>query len=585
MITHLNIKGLAIIENLEIDFSSGFNVITGETGAGKSILILALHFLTGSKVSSDVVRSGGETASVAGEFLVRSNHPSVAALRELGIEVELEGTDAIILIRRQLSSKGRSQAWINDVAVSSLSLKEIGMGLIDIFAQHENQRLMNPQEHIRYLDQFSSSPKELREVHTQYHSCEAIITEMDAIINRVASSQRDRDYLTYRLEELKKFHPTIKDYQTIGALCESADKVSAEREILSEAVAYLETGDSNSVSSLLWALSKTLGKLGEPNEKIRARAESVAAELEDLHFTLTQRLAAFDVDESSLEEASGRQFGYQELFRKHNVKTVDELVEAFHSLEEGLGALESAKEKITDGINRLIVAVAELEKASKKLTDVRKKTAAILKKKVETEIHELSMVGARFDFEWVKIDRNITELSLSGVDSKLHVAYEKIANTLKCMGPSGAEKVHFLLSSNPGEPTLPLVKSASGGELSRIMLAIKKTLAADAETCVLVFDEIDTGISGSVADVVGRKMRELAAHFQVICISHLPQVAVYADTHCLVRKQGKKNRTETEIIRLSIEDSAKEIARLLSGRDVSPSSLAHAKNLMAQART
>lgn len=584
MITHLNIKGLAIIENLEIDFSSGFNVITGETGAGKSILILALHFLTGSKVSSDVVRGGAETASVAGEFLVRSNHPSVAALRELGIEVELEGTDAIILIRRQLSSKGRSQAWINDVAVSSLSLKEIGMGLIDIFAQHENQRLMNPQEHIRYLDQFSSSPKELRGVHTQYQSCEAIIAEMGAIIDRVASSQRDRDYLTYRLEELKKFQPTIKDYQTIGALCESADKVSSEREILTEAISYLETGDSNSVSSLLWALSKTLGKLEEPSEKIKARAESVAAELEDLHFTLTQRLAAFDVDESSLEEARGRQFGYQELCRKHNVKTVDELVAALHFLEEGLGALDSAKEKIQDGINRLIVAVGELEKASKKLTDLRKKTAAVLKKKVETEIHELSMVGAKFDFEWVKIDRNITELSLSGVDSKLHLAFEKIANTLKCMGPSGSEKVHFLLSSNPGEPMLPLVKSASGGELSRIMLAIKKTLAADAETCVLVFDEIDTGISGSVADVVGRKMRELAAHFQVICISHLPQVAVYADTHCLVKKQGNKNRTETQIIRLSIEDSAREIARLLSGKDVSPSSLAHAKNLMAQAR-
>ncbi len=584
MITHLNIKGLAIIENLEIDFSSGFNVITGETGAGKSILILALHFLTGSKVSSDVVRGGAETASVAGEFLVRSNHPSVGALRELGIEVELEGTDAIILIRRQLSSKGRSQAWINDVAVSSLSLKEIGMGLIDIFAQHENQRLMNPQEHIRYLDQFSSSPKELRGVHTQYQSCEAIIAEIAAIIDRVASSQRDRDYLTYRLEELKKFQPNIKDYQTIAALCESADKVSSEREILTEAISYLETGDSNSVSSLLWALSKTLGKLEEPSEKIKARAESVAAELEDLHFTLTQRLAAFDVDESSLEEASGRQFGYQELCRKHNVKTVDELVEAFHFLEEGLGALESAKEKIQDGIDRLIVAVAELEKASKKLTDLRKKTAAVLKKKVETEIHELSMVGARFDFEWVKIDRNITGLSLSGIDSKLHVASEKIANTLKCMVPSGTEKVHFLLSSNPGEPMLPLVKSASGGELSRIMLAIKKTLAADAETCVLVFDEIDTGISGSVADVVGRKMRELAAHFQVICISHLPQVAVYADTHCLVKKQGNRNRTETQIIRLSIEDSAKEIARLLSGKDVSPSSLAHAKNLMAQAR-
>ncbi len=584
MITHLNIKGLAIIENLEIEFSPGFNVITGETGAGKSILILALHFLTGAKVSSDVVRTGAENAVVSGEFLIHKNHPAVLNLQKLGIETEIEGEDSAILIRRQLSAKGRSQAWINDVAVSSQALKEIGHGLVDIFAQHENQRLMHPQEHIRYLDQFANHPKELKAVQIAFQACEATLHEIEVIVKRVASSQRDKDYLEYRLQELKKFTPSCEDFNAINELCESSDKVVAEREVLTHALSLFENGESEGVSSLLWEIAKKLGHLGEGGDLLKERAESVAREVEDIHFTLSSRVSAFDVDESSLEKAQERQFGYQELFRKHAVKSIDELLNIFKSLASDVGTLESAKQTLNDSVDRLKVEIETLEKGSLKLTEIRKKAALSLKKKVEKEIHELSMPGATLDFDWTAIERVGPELSLGSIDDKLHSKFSQTLQGLTKLSPDGAEKVQFLLASNPGEPSLPLVKSASGGELSRIMLALKKTLAADAETCVLVFDEIDTGISGSVADIVGRKMRELALHFQVLCISHLPQVAVYADTHCLVKKQGKKNRTETEIVKLSLEASAKEIARLLSGREVTPSSLSHAKNLMTQAK-
>lgn len=584
MITHLNIKGLAIIENLEIDFSPGFNVITGETGAGKSILILALHFLTGAKVSSDVVRSGAEQATVAGEFLVHEEHPAVAALASLGIETEREGEDAVILIRRQLSAKGRSQAWINDIAVSSQALKEIGHGLVDIFAQHENQRLMHPQEHIRYLDQFSNHPKELKSVQMGYEACENTLAEMEEIVKRVTSSQRDKDYLDYRLQELVKFNPTVNDYHEINELCESSDQVVAEREVLTQALALLENGDSEGVTSVLWDLAKKLGALGDSGEGLKGRVESAAREIEDIHFNLSGRVSSFDIDENSLEEAQERQFGYQELFRKHSVKSIEDLVRIFGELKNDVGTLESAKERVQELLGRLKTEVGNLERVSQKLTEIRKKSSMLLKKKVEKEIHELSMPGARLDFDWTPIERSMDMLGLSAIDKELQDSLVPTSQKLTKLSASGAEKVQFLLASNPGEPSLPLVKSASGGELSRIMLALKKTLAADAETCVLVFDEIDTGISGSTADVVGRKMRELAAHFQVLCISHLPQVAVYADTHCLVRKQGKKNRTETEIIKLSQEDAAKEIARLLSGREVTPSSLSHAKNLMTQAK-
>lgn len=584
MITHLNIKGLAIIENLEIDFSPGFNVITGETGAGKSILILALHFLTGAKVSADVVRSGAESASVAGEFLVHEDHPAVKALIDLGIEMEKVGEDAVILIRRQLSNKGRSQAWINDVAVSSQALKGIGHGLVDIFAQHENQRLMHPSEHIRYLDQFAGQPKELKRVQELYSICEATLSEMETIVQKVATSQRDRDYLDYRLEELKKFEPSREDYAQVTELSESSDKVVSERELLTEAVAYLENSDSEGISSSLWEMAKKLGKLGDSGEALKERVETVAREIEDIHFGLSSRISGFDVDEEAIENARERQFGYQELFRKHAVRNIEELVVVFEKLKSDIVTLQSARETLEELVKRLGDEVADLSKAAVKLTETRKKASQMLKKKVEKEIHELSMPGARLDFEWASVDKGPVELSLAAIDGKLQMKFEKTLEGISHIGPHGSEKVQFLLASNPGEPTLPLVKSASGGELSRIMLALKKTLAADAETCVLVFDEIDTGISGSTADVVGRKMRELAAHFQVLCISHLPQVAVYADTHCLVKKQGKKNRTETEIVKLSQDESAKEIARLLSGREVTPSSLSHAKNLMAQAK-
>lgn len=584
MITQLNIKGLAIIENLAIDFSPGFNVITGETGAGKSILILALHFLTGAKVSADVVRTGAEQATVAGEFLVHEDHPALVALEKLGIASERDGEDAIILIRRQLSAKGRSQAWINDTAVSSQALKEIGHGLVDIFAQHENQRLMHPQEHIRYLDQFSNHPKELKAVQDALEACEATMGDMEQIVKKVVNSNRDKDYLDYRLKELVKFNPALSDYQSVNELCESSDKIVAEREVLTQSLALLENTDSEGVSSVLWELAKKLNGLGESGEELKARVESAAREIEDIHFSLSAKVSTFEIDENSIEDAQERQFGYQELFRKHSVKTIEELLAVFLELKNDVGSLENAKEKIQELLVTLKKQVNVLSVASKKLTESRKKSSLSLKKKVEKEIHELSMPGARLDFEWSPVARAVSDLGLGAIDGALKTHFTPLSQELSMCSSTGSEKVQFLLASNPGEPSLALVKSASGGELSRIMLALKKTLAADAETCVLVFDEIDTGISGSTADVVGRKMRELAGHFQVLCISHLPQVAVYADTHCLVRKQGRKNRTETEIIKLSHDESAKEIARLLSGREVTSTSLNHAKNLIHQAK-
>jgi DNA repair protein RecN (Recombination protein N) len=264
------------------------------------------------------------------------------------------------------------------------------------------------------------------------------------------------------------------------------------------------------------------------------------------------------------------------------VKEIEPLIAERDRLEKDLKSLESVEETLSDQLKSLSETAAALKKEAGVLDAARKKMFSAVKQSVEKELAELAMPGARFHAEWRPASRTLAPLELETFP-KLAQHWEKVRGVLAGVSERGMETPEFLLASNPGEAILPLVRIASGGELSRIMLALKKALAADAETCVLVFDEIDSGISGRVADVVGKKMRELSQNFQVICISHLPQVAVYSDAHFLVEKGGKNERTETNIVRLSEEESAEEIARLLSGAKVTAASLTNAKTLIATA--
>jgi len=594
VITQLRIEGLAIIDSLEIEFSPGLNIITGETGAGKSILIRALHFVFGSRFGTEVIRNGFEAANVAAEFELPSGHSAVAVLEKLGLHSGGEGRVSV-LVRRQLTQKGKSQGWINDTPVTATTLKEVGVHLIDIFAQHENQRLLDPAKHVHYLDLFLKDSGVLEKLRTAFDACDETISKLSSLSEMFKKADRDADYLAFRLEELKTFEPSVDEYQQTREYCLLAEKGQALREVLGQARLCLD-GDSDSGAgavSLLGDLARVLAKvrldgdfeqLGENVSALKARADVLAVEASDLGFDFEKLFEKVEVDESLLEEKQARLYAYQNLFRKHGVQTAEALIGEQTSLEEQLGSEQKRKDEILELTATLASQTRALWEASQLLSMARMSAANVVQSSVQSELRELVMSGAVFETEFGSVRRSLPTLDFQQMAPEALPRLEKSYEQLMQVSRSGAERVQFLMATNPGEAVLPLAQIASGGEVSRVMLALKKALVADAETCVLVFDEIDTGISGRVADVVGRKMRELAESVQVICISHLPQVAVYADAHFLVDKRGAAGRTSSTIVHLSPDESAKEIARLLSGDEVSTDSLANAKSLMARAR-
>ncbi len=588
LLTQLNIQGLAIIDTLSIEFSPGFNVITGETGAGKSILIKALGLLLGAKASAETVRRGREQASVTGLFEAPSGHRCAKVLEQYGIPVELEGDHFDILVRRTVNSKGRSLAWINDVPVTAHVLKELAGSLIDVFGQHENLRLLDSSQHTAYVDQFLKDKTIVSQYGDAYASSHALVRELSAMIEDFRAKRRDADYLTFRCDELNKFAASREDYDQTFALCQRSGHQLTLVSGLEGVQACLDQGAGGEPAGKpLWEAGRLLSRLEATLPDLKELADeatSLASRVDELSFQVGKALSGMEVDENDLEAAQERLSGYQDLFRKLAVQDIDGLLVEQDRLLSELSFLESAAVEVKTRLKTLGVNVETLKALGGKLTKARTKAKDLVQQRIEAELHELAMPGATIGIEFSKPSRILPALDVALFGAEAEGLWAGAAEALLALGENGAEKVQFLLSANPGEALMPLQKIASGGEVSRVMLALKKALAAGADTCILVFDEIDTGISGRVADVVGRKMQELSDSFQVICISHLAQVAAFADTHFLVHKFGRDQRTESTISQLTTKSSEEEIARLLSGEEVTTSSLANARALVKKAK-
>ncbi|NDC23625.1 MAG: hypothetical protein EBZ49_05775, partial [Proteobacteria bacterium] len=433
-------------------------------------------------------------------------------------------------------------------------------------------------------------PKLVQEFKAIYKTCYDLIKEISRNLEGFNSRSKDSDYRLFRLDELDKFNPSVADFDKVTQQAESSASALELKEGLSQLLSALENEES-SVNSVLWGVAKGLSRLEEKASgpaltELHGRAETLARGIDELNYEISRLLSSVDVDEESIEEAQKRVFDYQELFRKHGVKDIGALLSEYERLKTECLSQEEATIKFKADLDKAFQLSKQVRSAAETLSKHRMKAGERIKKTVEKELSELAMAGAKFDICWEDCDGLKAGLDFASFkSSQLDSLSRSIDETWTGMGTEGFERAEFMLASNPGEPVLPLLKVASGGELSRIMLALKKALVADADTCVLVFDEIDTGISGRIADVVGKKMYELSRDFQVLCISHLPQVAVYADTHFLVKKEAKGVRTESRIIPLTSEESASEIARLLSGSEVSKSSLANAKNLIQKAKS
>lgn len=590
MLTQLTIKGLAIIESLSIEFSNQLNVITGETGAGKSILIKALGLVTGSKASADVVRKGFDAAQVTASFHLPKAHKACDVLLELGLPYGLEGAGEDLIIRRQISAKGRSQVWVNDTPVSLSTLKLLGEALIDIFAQHENHRLLDPHLHLHYLDKFLARGDVLEVYEQAYDESQKQLKEIYALTERYQQRARERDYLSFRLKELQKLDPSQSDFDELSAYCERAGRAYEETKIIDESQQILDSGfQDKPISQALREIIKRLEKMSHPNSgsvisEIVSTARDVEAQLNDMSYSLGKLMSELDIDESQLDQWQERLGAYKDLCRKMSVQDVHSLLAERDRLEEEIGFLESAESELIERLAKLAKQCRILSKFAAQLSQERADAFQKIQSSIRNELEQLDMKGAILDAEFLPVQQTLASLDLNDFDQKVKDLWAEIAERLTRLNRFGSEKVQFLLAANPGEPAKPLAKVASGGELSRIMLGIKKVLSVGADTCVMVFDEIDTGISGKTANIVGAKLRDFAKTFQVICISHLAQVAAFGDSHFKVEKSLNMGRTESRIYRLDPQQSAEEIARLLSGEEITVPSLAHAKQLIEKAR-
>ena len=584
MLTHLSIQGLAIIESLAIEFTTGFNVITGETGAGKSILIKALSLLLGGKASPESVRRGAEHATVSGRFLIRAEHPALKLLSQWGVVPEEDGEHFGVIIRRVVSAKGRSAAWVNELPVTTGALKELASSLIDVFGQHDSHRLLDGHHHTACLDQFVESKSLVRSLHDSYGEASATMQKLRLFVEEASGKGRDVDYVAFRLSELTDFAPTADDYTDVKSLTERAKLAGGISMALRKSQELMEDASGDSVARRLREISRALtqAKSSELDE-LAELAGRVAAEVDDLSFALGRASDNLEISEDDVDKAESRIAGYQALFRKHSAKSAEELSEAWKTLREQVLALENASAHVVKLLGELAAQVKKVMDVSVKLAAARRTAASVVAGRVERELSDLAMPSAKFSVEFSQVSRMVPPIDLAPFGESAVESWSEILDDWTSVGEVGSEKAEFYLAANKGEASLPLSKVASGGEVSRIMLALKKALVVGAETCVLVFDEIDAGISGRVADIVGQKIAELSGYCQIICISHLPQVAAYADRHYIVKKIEGKDRTASTITPLSNTERLEEIARLLSGDKVTKASMDHAESLVAEA--
>ncbi|MFA0742886.1 MAG: hypothetical protein DFNUSKGM_003019 [Candidatus Fervidibacter sacchari] len=563
MLTELLIRNLAIIDEVQVPFQPGFNVLTGETGAGKSIIIHAINFLVGGRGDIDLIRTGAETLLVEAVFDL-TNCPQVkTVLEEVGIETE----DDTLILSRELSRAGKSRCRINGRAATIAMLKQIGKSLIDIHGQHEHQSLLDPTNHLCFLDAFGG--EELAALKERYYSLYRQLMQVERELAELQQSERERmqrlDLLRYQAEEIDRAN--LREGEEEDLLQERQLLVNAER--ISERVSYAVrclTGERGVLDSLGEAMQslKEIASL-DPNLQSWHDALSQAFDtIQEVGFELERYASRIEFDPERLEEVESRLDLLKRLKRKYG-DSISAILQYRQQIEQELQRLETSEERLETLQREREQLRKELAETAMALSEARQEIARQLERTVQNHLKALMMERARFK---VAIDRLPDPNGL------------QLPEGTFAFGRDGVDQVEFLISTNPGEPLKPLAKIASGGEISRTMLALKASLQRTHEIPVLVFDEIDVGIGGKTAEAVGEKLREVSRYAQVLCVTHLPQIAALADWHLQVEKITEGKRTRVIVTPLEYEERVKELARMLSGRQITQASLQHAQELL-----
>ena len=550
MLSNLYIENIAVIEKTSIDFKKGLNVMTGETGAGKSIVIDSINAVLGNRTSKELIRTGASSAFVSAEF-TNLSEKAIAVIYEAGFELE----DGELLIQREISTTGKNKCRINGRPATVSTLKEIGVQLINIHGQHESYELMSPELHISYIDKLAGLESEIeayQEVYKKYNKLSAELKKAT-----VDESERERkiDLLKYQIDELEDADLRDGEYEELNeqkAVLQNSEKIIEA--IMSSRALMNGDEESSGVLENLQEINSQLSDISEymsEVEPINSRIESAIYELEDCLSELTGLTDLVDTDGGSLDSIEERLDLIYTLGKKYG-STIKEMLDFLDNAKKELNAIVMYDENREALIKECDKAYKEAEKLAKALSEKRRATSSKFADKVCEEMAFLDMPNV-----------------------KLVVVQESCElNSLGC------DNIEFLISTNPGEPPKPISKIASGGELSRMMLAVKNVLSDKDDIDTLIFDEVDTGISGSAAQKVGLKLREVSKSRQVLCVTHLAQIAAMGNSHFKISKSVRDEKTFTKVEELDHEGRKQELARIIGGTEMTKASLDYAEEML-----
>jgi DNA repair protein RecN (Recombination protein N) len=568
MLRTLSVKNYAIIEELDVAFEPGLNIMTGETGAGKSILIDALGLLLGERASQDVVRRGSDKCVVEGVFEHIKAKKIAMMLKAGGLEQAHD-----LILRREVSAKGQGRCFVNDSPVTLAFLKDLGDHLVDLHGQHEHQSLLRPETHIELLDDFGSLRGLLEDYQRSYQTLSALFDQRDSLRRKEEHLRERRDLYEFQIREIDALDPHAGEDETLEEelrILENAEKLFEQTTSL---YAMLYEGEQSVYDLLVRARNQLedLGSIDRSFEESTRECSSAVAMIGEITKFIQAYNSKIEFNPERLEEIRDR-LGQLSLLKKKYGGSVEAILAHRARIGEEFALAENFEEEI-----RALEADITREReacshAAQRLSSKRRELAGRISRAVIAELSTLGIPHAQFE-------ASISNRILSNQDGQDRV-YVRLGKEDYWADARGYDRVEFYLSTNLGEDPRPLARVASGGEISRIMLALKSVLAKSERLPLLVFDEIDVGVSGRIAQAVGKSLKSLSRFHQILAITHLPQIAGVADAHFAVEKVEQRDRTSTRIRVLSLQERVEEVAKLMSGAEVTEAGLVGARELM-----
>lgn len=550
MLESLHISNYALIDNLDIDFHDGFNIITGETGAGKSIILGALSLILGERADTKVIRNNDKKSVIEAIFSIK-DYPSLKKLCE---ENDIEWDDFQCILRREISPNGRSRAFVNDTPVSLSQLSNIAVQLVDIHSQHQNLLLASADYQLKIIDCLAGNNNRLKEYSTLYHNYIDTLRQLKETRRAIDKCIADEDFIRFQLEQLEEINLVTGEQEELERDREILSNMTSIKETLFIALEALSEGKENALSLLSRAVDncEELENVLEDENNLTERLETARIEIQDIAETLTQYDSNLNADPKELERIEDRLNQIYSLEHKHKVSSIDELI-----------SLRDNFRKRLETINNSEFAIEQLEKQVKQAY----KDVLSVAKEISKHRQDEAILFAKL------LKERALPLGMKNLHCEIRITPIEISST-------GIDKIEFLFAFNKNQQLMPVGNTASGGEISRLMLSIKTIIADKMQLPSIIFDEVDTGVSGDIANSMGEMMQSIARNIQVISITHLPQVASKGNHHYKVFKEDDETSTLTRIKELSLEERVDELALMLSGSTSNNAARANARSLL-----